>query len=60
MKGPAFSTTAGIYVLTHEQTARSTALIPPKVWKRFVHVYSILKHTPRKLLPSHQGISSKH
>ena len=46
MKGPAFSITAGIYVQAHEQTARSKALHPPKVWEQFADdVYSILKHT---------------
>ena len=33
MGGPASSTTAEIYMQTHERTAISTALHPPKVWK---------------------------
>ena len=36
MGGPASSTTAEIYMQGHEQTAKSTALHPPKVWEQFV------------------------
>ena len=44
--GVAMGDTAEIYTQTHEQTARSTALHPPKIWERFVDdVYSILKRT---------------
>ena len=44
MGGPAFSTTAEIYMQVHENTAISTALHPPKVRERFVDdVYSIVK-----------------
>ena len=46
MGGPAFSTTAEIYMQAYERTAITTALHPPKVWERFVDdVYSILKRT---------------
>ena len=46
MGEPASFTTAEIYIQAHEQTARSTALHPPKVWKLFVDdVYSIFKQT---------------
>ena len=46
MVGPASSTTAECFVQTHERTAISTSLHPPKVWERFVDdVYSILKRT---------------
>ena len=46
MGGPPSSTTAGIYMQTHESTAISMALHPPKVWERFVDdVYSIFKRT---------------
>ena len=46
MGGPAFSTTAEIYMQAYERTAMTTALHPPKVWERFVDdVYSILKRT---------------
>ena len=42
--GPASSTTTEIYVETHEHTAISTALQPPKVCGRFFYdVYSVLK-----------------
>ena len=44
--GPPSSTTAEIYMQAYECTAITTALYPPKVWKRFVdEIYSILKHT---------------
>ena len=44
MGDPASSTTAEIYMQTHERTVISTALHPLKVWERFVDdVYSILK-----------------
>ena len=59
----AFSRTEEIYMQTHEQTAMSTALQPPKVWERFADdVYSILKRTVRiwKIFPSHHQSSSKH
>ena len=43
---PGSSTRAEIYNLAHEQTAISSALHPPKVWKLFVDdVYSIFKQT---------------
>ena len=43
MGGPASSTTAEIYLQVYEYTAVTTALHPPKVWKRFFDdVYSIL------------------
>ena len=46
MVGPASSTTAEIYMQAFECTAITTALHPPKCWKRFVDdVYSILKRT---------------
>ena len=46
MGGPAPSTTTESYMQAHERTAMTTALHPPKVWKRFVDdVYSILKCT---------------
>ena len=46
MGGPAYSTTAEIYVQAYECTATTTALHPSKVWERFVDdVYSILKRT---------------
>ena len=46
MVGPAYSTTAEIYMEAHEHTAVPTALHPPNVWERFVdNVYSILKST---------------
>ena len=46
MRGTASSTTAEIYMQTHEQTAISTVLHPPKVWERFVDdLYSIFKRT---------------
>ena len=46
MGGPAFSTTAEIYMQVYECTAITTALHPPKVWERFVgDVYSVLKRT---------------
>ena len=46
MGGPASSTTTGIYMQTHEQTAISTALHPRIVSEQFVDdVYSILKGT---------------
>ena len=45
MKGPAYLTTAEIYIQDHEHTTIPMALHPPKVWERFVDdVYSILKH----------------
>ena len=53
VKGLSFSTTEGIYVQAHEQTARSTVLNPPKVSNRFVHVYSILKHKYFQNFPDH-------
>ena len=44
--GPASSTTAEIYMQSHESTAIYTALHPPKVWERFADdVYSIVKRT---------------
>ena len=46
MRGLASSTTGEIYIQTHEHTAISTALHPPKFWERFVRdVYSILNRT---------------
>ena len=46
MGGPASSTTAEIYLHAYEPTAVSTALHPPKVWKRIVDaVYFILNCT---------------
>ena len=46
MGEPVFSTTEEIYMQAHEQTAMSTALQPPKVWKQFADdVYSILNRT---------------
>ena len=46
MGAPASSTTAEIYMQTHEHTAISTALHPPKVWEQFLdNVFSILKCT---------------
>ena len=46
MAGLAYSITAEIYMQTQECIAISTALQPPKVWKRFVDdVYYILKRT---------------
>ena len=46
MGGPAFSTTAEIYMQVYECTAITTALHPPKVWERFVgDVYFVLKRT---------------
>ena len=46
MGGPAFSTTAKIYMEARKRTAISTALHLAKVWERFVdNVYSILKRT---------------
>ena len=45
MGGPAFSTTAEIYMQAYECTAITMALHPPKVWEWFVDgVYSIRKH----------------
>ena len=44
MEGPASSTTTEIYMQAHEQSSISTALYPPKVWKRFVdEIFFILK-----------------
>ena len=46
MRGPAFSTTAELYMQAYERTAITTSLHPPKVWERFLDdVYSILKRT---------------
>ena len=46
MGGPVSSPTAEIYMQAYERTAITTALHPPKVWKRFVDgIYSILKRT---------------
>ena len=46
MGGPASSTPADVCMQTYERTVITTALYPPKVWKRFVDdVYSILKRT---------------
>ena len=46
MGGPASSTTAEIYMQVYERTAITTALHPPKVWKRFLDdVYFILIRT---------------
>ena len=46
MGGPASSTTTEIYMQAYEHTAITTALHPPKVWKRFVDDgYSILKRS---------------
>ena len=46
MGAPASSTTAEIYMQTHEHTAISTALHPPKVWEQFLDdVFSIPKCT---------------
>ena len=46
MGGPASSTPAEIYIQAREHIAISTALLPQKVWERFVDdVYSILKCT---------------
>ena len=46
MGGPTSSTIAEIYMQAHESTAVSTALHPPKVWKRFLdYVYSIVERT---------------
>ena len=46
MGGRVSSTTVEIYMHTHEQATMSTALHPPKDWRRFVDdVYSILKPT---------------
>ena len=46
MRGQASSTTAEIYMQSHEHTAISRALQPPKVWERFADdVYSIPKRT---------------
>ena len=46
MGGPACSITTEIYTHTHDRTAISTALHPPKVWQQFVDdVYSILNCT---------------
>ena len=60
MRGPASSTTAEIYMQAYECTLITMALHPPKVWERFVDVYSILKCTHfEKLFPSYQQSSSK-
>ena len=46
MGGPASSTTVEIYTQTHERTALSMVIHPPKVWERSVDdVCSILKRT---------------
>ena len=46
MGGPATSTTAEIYMQSHEHTAIFTALRPPIVWKRFADdIYSIFERT---------------
>ena len=46
MGGPASSTTVEIYIQTHERTALSMVIHPPKVWERSVDdVCSILKRT---------------
>ena len=46
MGGPASSTAVKICIQTHERTAISMALHPPKVWEQFADgVCSILKHT---------------
>ena len=43
MGGPAFSTTAELYMQAYERTDITTSLHPPKVWERFVDdVYSII------------------
>ena len=44
--GPAYSTTAEIYMQAYEHTATTKALHPPEVWEQFVDdVYSIFKCT---------------
>ena len=46
MGGPASSTAVKICIQTHERTAISMALHPPKVWEQFADgVCSILKRT---------------
>lgn len=46
MGGPTSSTTAEIYLQSHEQTVILTALHPEKVWERFATaVYFLLKRT---------------
>ena len=46
MGGPASSTAVKICIHTHERTAISTAIHPPKVWEQFADgAYSILKRT---------------
>ena len=45
MAGPASSTITKIYMPAHEQTAISTTIQLPKVWERFVDVYSIVNRT---------------
>ena len=46
MGGPASSTTPEINMQAYERTAVTTAMLPPKVWERFVDdVYSILKRS---------------
>ena len=46
---------------THERTAISTALHPPKAWERFVDgVYSIPKPTHLENFFQHQQSSSKY
>ena len=43
IRGPASSTTTEIHVQAHEQTAKSTALHPQKVWEQFFDdLFSIL------------------
>ena len=58
-RGPASSTTAEIYMQAYEHTLITTALHPPKVWERFVDVYSILKCTHFENFFHHQQSSSK-
>ena len=46
MESPASSTAAEIYMQSHECSAISTTLHPPKVLRQFLDdVYSTLKHT---------------
>ena len=61
MGGPAYLTTAEIYMYVHEQTAISTELHPAKVLKRFVDK-RILFYTYlyTHLFPSRQQSSCKH